>query len=54
MYYLTVTAKRKNAKRHITSTHNNIKALEQHAKFIDSNRYNVEIYNGKWEFVKEI
>lgn len=52
MYYLTITAKRKNAKRHISSKGNDIERLRRLANNINKDYYVVEIYNGKWELVE--
>ena len=53
MYYLTTTAKRKNAKRHIARKSEDINYLKRLGRNI-SERYIVEIYNGKWELVETI
>ena len=53
MFYLTITAKRKNAKRHIVSKSSDIDALRKLARNMN-NCYLVEIYNGKWELVETI
>lgn len=52
MYYLTITAKRKNAKRHISSKGNDIERLRRLANNINKDYYVVELYNGKWELVE--
>jgi len=53
MYYLTTTAKRKNAKRHIVRKSEDINYLKRLGRNV-SERYIVEIYNGKWELVETI
>jgi len=57
-YYLTVTARRKNAKRHIitsgfSKTFESIADAEKIAANLNK-YYIVEIYNSKWELVKVI
>ena len=51
MYYLTTTAKRKNAKRHIVEKSKDIEYLRNLSKNMNA-CYIVEIYNGKWELVE--
>ena len=53
MYYLTHTAKRKNAKRHIAQKSKDLETLRKVAKNW-SDRYIAEIYNGKWELVERL
>lgn len=54
-YILTVTAKRKNAKRHIVERNNNKEHLLKLAKEnLNKDRYIVEIYNAKWELLEAI
>lgn len=53
MYYLTITAKRKNAKRHIAEKSNDIEKLEKLAKNMNE-CYVVEIYDGRWNLIKTI
>lgn len=49
MMYLTTTARRKGAKRHIVRKSNDIAYLRTLAlNNIDNKRYIVEIYNGRW------
>lgn len=51
MYYVTTTARRKNAKRHILEKTKDLQtAMEVMNKMGD--RYIIEIYTGKWELVK--
>ena len=52
MYILTTTTKRKNAKRHIDTKGKDLEKLRNNARFIDRNKYVVEIYNGKWELIE--
>lgn len=54
MYYLTTTAKRKNAKRHIASKGTDIEYLRNIGKNNINDCYITEIYNGKWELVERI
>lgn len=58
MYYITITAKRKNAKRHIAKKVNTIEDAKKspfynYAKEKDC-KYNYEIYTGKWDFVNNL
>lgn len=54
-YILTVTAKRKNAKRHIVERNNNKEHLLKLAKEnLNKDRYIVEIYTAKWELLEAI
>ena len=54
-YILTITAKRKNGKRHIVKRHDSYYMLISHyAKFIDFKRYKVEIYTGNWKLIKQV
>ena len=53
MYYLTTTAKRKNAKRHIAWKSDDIEYLRGRANNLND-CYIVEIYNGKWELIERI
>lgn len=52
-YYLTITAKRKNAKRHITEKSKDLNILRQLAKNINDS-YIVSIYDGSWNLVEQI
>lgn len=57
-YYLTITAKRKDAKRHIVKngfnrTFETIEAAEKTAANLNRN-YIIEIYNGNWDLVKVV
>lgn len=54
MYYLTVTAKRKGAKRHIVYKSNDLDDLIKSSSGINKKRYKVVIYSGKWKQVTEI
>ena len=53
-YILTVTARRKNAKRHIVQRTHEYDRLVSIAKGIDKQRYIVEIYTGNWKLVETI
>lgn len=50
---LTITAKRKNAKRHIVSRCNDIESARKLAENMND-CYIVEIYNTKWELIERI
>ena len=52
-FYLTATAKRKNAKRHIVLKSNDIDYLKKIASNLND-CYIVEIYTGNWELVERI
>jgi hypothetical protein len=54
MYYLTTTAKRKNAKRHIVDKGNEIEALRKLGLHNINDKYIVEIFTGRWELVERI
>lgn len=49
MYYVTTTAKRKNAKRHIGLKATTIWEAIYNSKGFNVDRYTVELYNGKWQ-----
>lgn len=51
MYYLTTTAKRKNAKRHIVMKSDSIEELKKIAENNINPRYIAEIYDGKWNLI---
>lgn len=53
-YILTITAKRRNAKRHIAQRGESLEELIRYSNVINKDRYHVDIYNGKWELVKKI
>lgn len=53
MYYLTFTAKRKNAKRHIVGKAATVQELKS-KPYINNERYIINIYNGKWELIENI
>lgn len=52
MYYLTATAKRKNAKRHIVTKSNDIAYLRRISKNLNAT-YIAEIYDGRWNLVEQ-
>lgn len=54
MYYLTTTAKRKNAKRHIVIKSNDLEYLRRIGKDDINDCYITEIYDGKWNLVERI
>ena len=59
MYILTIKAKTKCANRLIVKNgfdlfFDTVEEAEQAAKKINRDRYVVEIFDGKWKFVKEI
>lgn len=54
MYILAITAKRKNAKRHISTKSNDIKYLRKVGKEHINDCYIVEIYNHKWELIERV
>ena len=53
MYYVTITARRKNGKRHIQERFNSYNlALEYVRKISDlSSKYNIEICDGRWHSI---
>lgn len=51
MYYLTITAKRKNAKRHIFGRYETLDEAVSRVKDINP-RYRIEIYTGNWQIVR--
>ena len=53
MYILAITAKRKNAKRHIVARSVNLEGLKKLAQ--NSNKkYIVELYTGNWQLVERL
>ena len=54
MYYLTITAKRKNAKRHIVTKSDILDKLIKLGKNRINYNYIVEIYTGKWELFERV
>ena len=52
-YILAATAKRKNAKRHITGRFDDLESARRTGKNMNDS-YNVEIYNGKWELIEKV
>ena len=53
MYILTITAKRKNAKRHIVTKSEILDKLIDLGKNNINDNYIVEIYTGKWDLLKK-
>ena len=58
-YYLTTTARRKNAKRHLVTNgfipvFNSIEDAEKSSEFLNHKLYKIAIYNTKWELVKVV
>ena len=50
IYYVTITAKRKDGKRHIAWKFFDLAEAKEHAVFLRSfNRYIVGIYTGNWK-----
>ena len=54
MYILTITAKRKNAKRHIVIRSESLDKLIELGKNNINDNYIVEIYTGKWVLVERV
>ena len=56
-YFVTIKAKRKNAKRHIYNAYqrayNSLEEAEREAESAPE-CYTVEIFTGNWQFVKEV
>lgn len=52
-YILTITAKRKNAKRHIAARSVNLEGLKKLAENINK-RYIVEVYTGNWQLIERL
>lgn len=52
-YILTIEAKRKGAKRHIVKKSSDIEELRKLSNNLND-RYKVDIYNGKWQFIENI
>lgn len=52
-YILTLTAKRKDAKRHIAARSCNLDQLRKSAELY-SNKYRKHIYTGNWELIEEV
>ena len=56
-YFVTIKAKRKNAKRHIYNAfkraYNSLEEAEREAESAPD-FYTVEIWTGNWQFVKEV
>ena len=52
-YVLTVTAKRKNARRHIVSIYDTLEEVINHPLLNEENpRQYYDLYNSKWELVQ--
>lgn len=54
MYILTITARRKNAKRHIVDKSADINDLRKLANNVNGDLYVIEIYTGGWELVEVV
>lgn len=53
MMYLTITARRKGARRHIVAKSNDIEQLKSLAiNNLNKKLYIVEIYNGRWSLIE--
>ena len=52
MYYVTTTARRKNAKRHIADKVNDLETARKTMDRINNKLYIIEVYNGKWELIE--
>lgn len=52
-YILTMTAKRKNAKRHIVARSVNLEGLKKVAQNLNK-KYIVELYTGNWQLVERL
>lgn len=52
-YYLTKTLKRKNAKRHIVTTSNDLGHLQEMAVGFDKSNAKYEIFSGNWTLFQE-
>lgn len=53
-YILTITAKRKNGKRHIVTKHSNINYLRYLGIYNINKKYIVEIYTANWQLVERV
>ena len=53
MYYLTITARRKDAKRHISKRSSSLDELRRLSENLN-HRYIIEIYDGKWNLIETI
>ena len=53
-YILTITSKRKNAKRHMVTKSESLNELRNLGKNNMNDKYIVEIYTGKWELVERV
>lgn len=53
MYILTITAKRKGARRHIVYKNSSIDELKLRANNLND-KYIIEIYTGSWKLVERI
>ena len=53
-YILTITAKRRNAKRHIVTKSESLDELRNLGRNNMNDKYIVEIYTGKWELVERV
>lgn len=52
MFYVTLTAKRKNAKRHIQHKCNTMEEVKKWVDWYKDSPYIVGVYTGKWEKVE--
>lgn len=53
MYYLTITARRKNAKRHVVTKSSNLDYLRSFGSHLNE-AYKREVYDGRWALVETI
>lgn len=53
MYILTITAKRKSARRHIVSKYRTLEEARRMFDILNNRRYIIEIYTGNWQFVEQ-
>ena len=55
MYYVTITARRKNGKRHIHERFGSYDLAIKYVKQLSdlTSKYIIEIYDGRWNIVKE-
>ena len=53
-YILTITAKRKNEKRHIVTKSESLDELRNLGRNNINDAYIVEIYTGRWELVERV
>ena len=53
-YILTITAKRKNGKRHIVTKNSDLNFLRGLGIYNINNKYIVEIYDASWQLVERV